>query len=153
MQCPFCQHHDTKVIDSRVIGLKRIRRRRDCSSCQTRFNTIEMVEISMPRVIKRNQERCSFDEEKIRKGILKSTEKRPIESGMIDKLIHDIIQTIHQMGDKEISSQTIGKIVMGQLKRLDAVSFIRFASVYLSIKDVEAFKTIIDIAEEKREVT
>tara|TARA_Y100000991_G_C21966271_1_gene347028 strand:+ start:2015 stop:2374 length:360 start_codon:yes stop_codon:yes gene_type:complete len=117
-----------------------------------RFNTIETIEMTMPRIIKRNQNRCSFDEAKLKRGILKAIEKRPISSSRIDQLFQTIIQAIYSMGDKEIESEQIGKIVMHELRQLDSVAFIRFASVYLSIQDVDAFKNIIEIAKNTSEV-
>lgn len=153
MHCPFCRHEDTRVIDSRTIETgKRIRRRRDCPACQMRFNTIESLEMNMPRVIKRSFERCSFDEEKLKKGILKAIEKRPVSSQSIDQLFNQILQAIHRIGDKEISTEQIGKVVMNGLKQLDSVAFIRFASVYLSIQDIDAFKAILDIAQDNSEI-
>lgn len=140
MYCPFCQAAETKVIDSRLIdeGVK-VRRRRECVECNERFNTFEVVELAMPRIIKRDGTRSAFDMEKLRGGIIRALEKRPVSTDKIDAAINRIIARIRASGEKEISSNYIGEFVMDELRELDEVAYVRFASVYRSFQDVNAF--------------
>ena len=151
MHCPICHRPDTRVIDSRLIrdGSK-IRRRRECTNpaCATRFTTYETAEISLPMVIKQNGERQAFSAEKLRNGLLRAIEKRPVSVNKINQLIEDIENRLRISGDREVASRKIGEWVMAGLKNIDHVAYIRFASVYLSFQDVEAF--INTIAELRR---
>ena len=151
MHCPICHRPDTRVIDSRLISDgSKIRRRRECTNpaCATRFTTYETAEISLPMVIKQNGERQAFSAEKLRNGVLRAIEKRPVSVNKINQLIEDIENRLRISGDREVASRKIGEWVMAGLKNIDHVAYIRFASVYLSFQDVEAF--INTIAELRR---
>ena len=152
MYCPFCRAEETKVIDSRLItDGNQVKRRRECLHCGERFNTHELVELTMPRVIKRNGEREAFDEHKFREGIDKALEKRPISREAIETTITQIMQSIHARGEAEIEAIAIGECVMDKLSQLDQVAYVRFASVYRKFKDVEAFKKEIQRLELQHE--
>ena len=151
MHCPICHRPDTRVIDSRLISDgSKIRRRRECTNpaCATRFTTYETAEISLPMVIKQNGERQAFSAEKLRNGLLRAIEKRPVSVDKINRLIDDIENRLRIGGEREIPSRRLGDWVMQGLKNIDHVAYIRFASVYLSFQDVEAF--INTIAELRR---
>ena len=151
MHCPICPRPDTRVIDSRLLSDgSKIRRRRECTNpaCATRFTTYETAEISLPMVIKQNGERQAFSAEKLRNGLLRAIEKRPVSVNKINQLIEDIENRLRISGDREVASRKIGEWVMAGLKNIDHVAYIRFASVYLSFQDVEAF--INTIAELRR---
>ena len=151
MHCPICHRPDTRVIDSRLISDgSKIRRRRECTNpaCATRFTTYETAEISLPMVIKQNGERQAFSAEKLCNGLLRAIEKRPVSVNKINQLIEDIENRLRISGDREVASRKIGEWVMAGLKDIDHVAYIRFASVYLSFQDVEAF--INTIAELRR---
>lgn len=140
MFCPFCNAEDTKVIDSRLVGEgSQVRRRRECAHCQERFTTFEMAELIMPRVIKRDGSREAFEDDKIRAGLTKALEKRPIDMEQIETAIKHIKQSLRATGEREIDAQYIGELVMEQLKALDQVAYVRFASVYRSFQDVDEF--------------
>jgi transcriptional repressor NrdR len=145
MHCPYCNADDTKVTDSRLsTNGDEIRRRRHCPLCQERFTTYERYELVMPRVVKQDGSRQNFDENKLRKGILHSLQKRPVSTEAIDQTISQITHAIHARGDKEIPSKEIGELVMHELKKLDRIAYIRFASVYRRFADLDAFKQEID---------
>jgi len=145
MNCPFCNTPDTKVTDSRLVTeTNQVRRRRVCQSCNERFTTYENVEVVMPRVIKRDESRVSFDEERLRQGILRALEKRPVSMNDVDAAIVNIMHQIRATGEKEIPSSAIGEHVMMELKKLDEVAYVRFASVYRRFRDLESFKKEID---------
>lgn len=140
MHCPFCSAVDTKVIDSRLVGEgSQVRRRRQCLVCHERFTTFEVAELVMPRVIKSDDIREPFDEEKLNRGMLKALEKRPVSSDAIDQAIISIKSHLRATGEREVPSKLIGNLVMDELKKLDKVAYIRFASVYRSFKDVREF--------------
>lgn len=144
MHCPFCQHHDTRVIDSRLsLENNQIRRRRECPHCNERFNTLETAELTLPLIVKRDARRVNFDENKLRAGMLRALEKRPISLDKIEGVIHKIIQKLRGYGEREISSNTLGEWVMDELRLLDPVAYVRFASVYRSFEDIDAFKAEI----------
>ncbi|MBA3988451.1 transcriptional regulator NrdR [Aliidiomarina maris] len=140
MHCPFCSTQDTKVIDSRLVseGMS-VRRRRECNACHERFTTFESAELIMPRVIKSDGAREPFNEEKLRNGLLRSLEKRPVSLESMEQLINRVKSELRATGEREISSNTIGNLVMEQLKTLDKVAYIRFASVYRSFEDIREF--------------
>lgn len=146
MQCPFCHEIDTKVIDSRAVGGdgQQIRRRRECISCEERFTTYETVELSLPRVLKKDGSYVQFKEENIRSGILRALEKRPVSTEAVDQIIKSIISRSRASGEREISTQQIGEWVMGELKALDPVAYVRFASVYRRFEDIDAFHAEIE---------
>ncbi len=140
MRCPFCRENKDKVIDSREINEgKVIRRRRECLNCGKRFTTYERVEENPFRVVKRDGRIESFSRKKLLNGILKACEKRPVKIEDIENLIDDIIIQLYQKGEREIPATKIGELVMEQLKKLDSVAYVRFASVYRDFKDVEEF--------------
>ncbi|OGO94367.1 MAG: transcriptional regulator NrdR [Coxiella sp. RIFCSPHIGHO2_12_FULL_44_14] len=140
MYCPFCNAEDTKVIDSRLVDEgSQVRRRRECIRCQERFTTYEIVELNYPRIIKRDGRRSTFDEDKLRAGLLKALEKRPISSEQIEAAIHHIKRKLRALGEHEVSSQWLGELVMNELRVLDEVAYVRFASVYRSFQDIKAF--------------
>jgi transcriptional repressor NrdR len=145
MHCPFCSEEDTKVIDSRLVADgNQVRRRRECLSCSDRFTTFEMAELVMPRVIKGSGEREPFNDEKLRTGILKALEKRPVSVDQVEEAISHIAHKLRASGEREIPSTLIGEFVMDELRNLDEVAFVRFASVYRSFKDLNEFREEID---------
>ncbi|ERT14401.1 transcriptional regulator NrdR [Photorhabdus temperata] len=140
MHCPFCAAVDTKVIDSRLVGDgSQVRRRRQCLECHERFTTFEMAELVMPRVIKSDDIREPFDEEKLRRGMQKALEKRPVGSDDVEVAISCIKSQLRATGEREIPSKMIGNLVMDELKKLDKVAYIRFASVYRSFENIREF--------------
>lgn len=140
MHCPFCAHPDTRVIDSRLLGDgDQIRRRRECQSCKARFTTYETAELGLPRVIKSDGRRETFSDEKLRGGIVKALEKRPVPMERVEHAINQVKRGIRESGEREIDSQRIGELVMDALRALDQVAYVRFASVYRSFEDVRAF--------------
>jgi transcriptional repressor NrdR len=145
MRCPFCSHEDTKVIDSRLVAEGgQVRRRRECFQCSERFTTYETAELLMPRLIKSNGSREPFDENKLRAGILKALEKRPVSVEQVEAVITVIKQRLQATGEREIVSRMLGELVMDALKSLDHVAYVRFASVYRSFKDLNEFREEID---------
>ncbi|OGD22631.1 MAG: transcriptional regulator NrdR [Candidatus Aminicenantes bacterium RBG_13_59_9] len=141
MKCPFCDHAESKVIDSResMKGLS-IRRRRECLSCQRRFTTYEKIEEIPYMVIKKDGSRQPFDSQKLLRGLLKACEKRPIPVGRLEEIVEEIESQLQEKPDKEISAAEIGLHVMERLRALDKVAYVRFASVYREFKDVMEFK-------------
>ena len=140
MHCPFCGHVETKVTDSRLAGEGRqIRRRRECLKCGERFTTFEAAELVMPMVIKGDRGREAFDEAKLRAGMEKALEKRPVPRAQIDEALSRVVHKVRTLGDREVSSRAIGELVMEELRHLDEVAYVRFASVYRQFEDVEAF--------------
>lgn len=140
MHCPFCTHDDTRVIDSRLLGEgDQIRRRRECMSCKARFTTYETAELSLPRVIKSDGRRETFSDEKLRRGIVKALEKRPVPMERVEAALDRIRRRVRETGDREIESRRVGELVMEALRGLDQVAYVRFASVYRSFEDVKAF--------------
>ena len=148
MKCPFCGNDNTKVIDSRPTDDSSIRRRRQCESCGKRFTTYEKVETMPLIVIKKDNNREPYDREKIVAGIVRSCHKRPVSISSINAMVDEIETKIFNIGEKEIPTTTIGAIVMEELKKLDEVAYVRFASVYREFKDVNTFmnelKKILD---------
>jgi transcriptional repressor NrdR len=145
MRCPFCQSDDTKVLDTRLLDDgSQVRRRRECIACGERHSTRETVDLNLPRLIKSDQSRQSFNEEKLRSGLLKALEKRPVETAKIELAIQKIQRKLMAQNDREVLSSVIGEWVMEELHELDEVAYIRFASVYRQFQDIEAFKSEID---------
>jgi transcriptional repressor NrdR len=145
MWCPFCSHEDTRVVDSRLTGDgMQIRRRRQCRSCGSRFNTYESPELKAPRIIKSDGNREIFSEEKLRDGMLKALEKRPVETREVERAIRALLREICSVEDAEISSSLLGEWVMRELGKLDQVAYVRFASVYKRFEDVQAFRDVIE---------
>lgn len=145
MRCPFCGFDDTKVIDSRLVAEGgQVRRRRECLSCAERFTTFESAELLMPKVIKTNGSREPFDEDKLRHGIMRAVQKRPVSVEKVEALISQIKHQLQATGERELDSRVIGELVMEALKRLDHVAYVRFASVYRSFQDLNEFRAEID---------
>lgn len=144
MKCPFCHSSDTQVIDSRVSDDgDSIRRRRKCPACNKRFTTYETVELRMPQVVKRDGSRAEFDLEKLRTGFMRALHKRPVPTQLVDEAIATITQDVLALGVREIPSRRIGEMVMRELRKLDQVAYIRFASVYRSFQGVDDFQDAI----------
>lgn len=145
MHCPFCTAEDTKVVDSRLTddGMQ-VRRRRECPLCGERITTLETALLSLPRVVKRDGERCAFDTDKLRRGMLRALEKRPVTIEHVDAAINRIIKKVRTNGEREVRSEAIGEHVMHELRALDPVAYVRFASVYRSFQDVNAFHEEIE---------
>lgn len=140
MKCPYCQSLENKVIDSRLSAESdNIRRRRECEMCQRRFTTYERVEEMLPMVVKKDGTRVPFDRMKILSGIKKACEKRPVSVDDVNKIIRSIEEQIQEKYAKEIPSNQIGELVMSQLKEIDDVAYVRFASVYRSFRDINEF--------------
>lgn len=148
MWCPFCNHENTRVVDSRLTrdGMQ-IRRRRQCESCGSRFNTYEGPELKAPRIIKAGGGREAFSEEKLRAGMLRALEKRPVETREVERAIRSLLREISSVEDSEIPSSLLGEWVMRELSKLDHVAYIRFASVYKRFEDVQAFRDVIETLE------
>jgi len=145
MHCPFCNAPDTKVVDSRLATEgSQVRRRRECLHCSERFTTYESAELSLPRVVKSDGNREKFDEGKIRRGLIKALEKRPVESDAIDNVISLMSKRLMSAGVREIPSSQLGEWLMEYLRELDQVAYVRFASVYRSFQDVNAFREEIE---------
>ncbi|WP_298444787.1 transcriptional regulator NrdR [uncultured Ferrimonas sp.] len=144
MHCPFCAANDTKVIDSRLVADgHQVRRRRECLTCHERYTTFETAELVMPRVIKQDGARQPFDEEKLRRGIQRALEKRPVGADQIEQAISKIKSAMRATGEREVGSDLLGNLVMEQLLTLDKVAYIRFASVYRSFDDLAQFGEVI----------
>ncbi len=145
MRCPFCGHLDTKVIDSRLAGEGlQVRRRRECTECGDRFTTYESAELVMPRIVKSDGTREPFNEEKLLTGVLRALEKRPVDTDSVEASISRIQHRLQSCGEREIPSRQLGEWVMAELRNLDQVAFVRFASVYRSFQDVSEFREEID---------
>lgn len=144
MHCPFCGADDTKVIDSRLVSEgKSVRRRRECSHCGERWTTFETAELLMPKVVKRDGSREPFDEAKLRQGLRKALEKRPVSDEAIDAAVGRMMDRIRESGEREVKSDQVGEAVMGELRQLDAVAYVRFASVYRDFQDLSEFQSEI----------
>jgi transcriptional repressor NrdR len=143
MNCPYCGHSEDKVIDSREVN-DGIRRRRQCLGCGARFTTYERLQPASLFVIKKDERREEFDREKLLSGIRKACEKRPLPTGIVEKLVDDIEVELYQLGKAEIPSAVIGDMVMARLKNLDHIAYIRFASVYREFADITALKEEVD---------
>jgi transcriptional repressor NrdR len=148
MWCPFCSHENTRVVDSRLTrdGIE-IRRRRQCEECGSRFNTYESPELKAPRIIKADGGRQAFSEEKLREGMLRALEKRPVETREVERSIRALLREISSVEDSEIPSSLLGEWVMRELSMLDHVAYIRFASVYKRFEDIQAFRDLIESLE------
>ena len=145
MHCPFCAANETKVVDSRLVAEgQQVRRRRECIHCHERFTTYEAAELLMPRVIKADGSRQPFDEDKLRAGIHRALEKRPVSMEEFEASINRIKHCLRAAGERELPSRQMGEEVMAQLRKLDEVAYVRFASVYRSFQDINEFKEEID---------
>ena len=144
MRCPFCSAQDTRVIDTRLADEgDQVKRRRECSVCKERFTTFEVVELALPRIIKRNGAREVFDEGKLRAGMQRALEKRPVKVDAVEAAINRIKKVLVSKGEREIHANELGELVMKELSALDHVAFVRFASVYRSFEDVSEFTDMI----------
>ena len=151
MYCPFCNADDTKVVDSRLVAEGgQVRRRRECVDCSERFTTYELAELVMPRVIKSDGTREPFDEEKLRAGLQRALEKRPVSIEQIEIALSQIKHFLQVTGEREINSRIIGEEVMAQLHELDEVAYIRFASVYRSFQDLSEFQDELNRLKSKK---
>lgn len=149
MHCPFCGHEETKVIDSRLAGEGRqIRRRRQCLECRERFTTFETAELVMPRIIKSDNRREPFDEDKMRESMRSALQKRPVPTDDFERAIGRLVHRLRTMGERELPSRLVGELVMEELRALDDVAYVRFASVYRSFQDVDAFQEEIQKLQE-----
>jgi len=145
MHCPFCKANDTKVIDSRLIAEgDQVRRRRECLSCSERFTTFESAELLMPRVVKQDGTRQPFDEDKLNRGFSRALEKRPVSIEDIETAINNIKYRLRATGEREVTSLMVGEEVMRELRKLDEVAYVRFASVYRSFQDINEFKEEVE---------
>lgn len=144
MHCPFCGADDTKVIDSRLVADgDSVRRRRECQTCGERFTTFETPELVMPRVVKSNGSREPFDEAKLRAGLQKALEKRPVSIEEIDSAMNRITHRLRATGERELGSREVGEAVMAELRSLDGIAYVRFASVYRDFQDISEFQAEI----------
>ena len=151
MYCPFCNANDTKVTDSRLISEgNQVRRRRECLICKERFTTYEIAELTLPRIIKRDGRRDQFHEEKLRAGIMRALEKRPVSLEQVESAISHIIHKARAKGEREITSKQIGEWVMQELRGIDQVAYVRFASVYRSFQDIKEFRDEISRLENQK---
>ncbi|ALZ86352.1 MULTISPECIES: transcriptional regulator NrdR [Pseudomonadaceae] len=145
MHCPFCGAHDTKVTDSRLVAAgEQVRRRRECLACQERFTTFETAELVLPRLIKQDGTRQPFDEDKLRAGMQRALEKRPVSVERLEEAIALIKHRLRATGEREIRSRVVGELVMDELRKLDQVAYIRFASVYRQFQDLAEFRDEIE---------
>ncbi len=145
MLCPFCTQAETKVVDSRLATEgSQVRRRRECLNCKDRFTTYETIELALPRVIKSDGNREKFDKTKIRRGLVKALEKRPVEAEIIEQVMMRVSKSLMAEGKREVQSSHIGEILMAELKELDQVPYVRFASVYRSFQDMNDFREEIE---------
>ncbi len=147
MHCPFCPAEDTRVIDSRVVeDGTAVRRRRECEACGKRFSTFERAEVRLPMVVKKGGEREQFDVEKVRSGMRKALEKRPVAADAIEASVAEIVRAVRETGEAELAASAVGELVMRELRKLDGVAYVRFASVYREFKDVDEFLTAVQTA-------
>ncbi|HAN55788.1 MAG TPA: transcriptional regulator NrdR [Betaproteobacteria bacterium] len=144
MKCPFCGAMDSQVVDSRMAETgDSIRRRRRCAACDKRFTTYETIELRLPQVVKTNGNRQEFDREKLREGFRRALHKRPVPTEYVDASIDSIVKQVLSLGERELPARQIGEMVMQELKRLDKVAYIRFASVYRSFQVVDDFRDVL----------
>lgn len=152
MRCPFCIGKETKVVDSRFASDgAQVRRRRECLECGERFTTYETAELSLPRIVKQDNSREHFSEEKLRQGLLRALEKRPVSTEQVEGAVSNIKHQLMVLGEREVPSKMLGDWVMKALAELDDVAYVRFASVYRSFQDVHAFEEEIQRLKESHE--
>lgn len=145
MKCPFCQHEDTQVLDTRPSDEgDTIRRRRRCIHCEKRFTTYERIELALPVIVKKNASRVEFDADKLRASLMLALRKRPVSAEMVDAALQRIKDRLLSSGQREVLTGYVGELVMHELKRLDKIAYIRFASVYKSFEDVAEFQDAVD---------
>ncbi|HXH72507.1 MAG TPA: transcriptional regulator NrdR [Mariprofundaceae bacterium] len=152
MHCPFCSNSDTRVIDSRLAEEgATVRRRRLCEACGKRFSTYERAELRLPLVVKKDGTRQPFDVEKLRGGLAKALEKRPVSAEQLEHGVNAVLRAVQELGESEIPSATLGAFVMEELRKLDGVAYVRFASVYREFKDVDDFLAAVKAVVVKKE--
>jgi len=152
MHCPFCSHDDTRVIDSRVAeDGAAVRRRRECEVCGKRFSTFERAVLRLPLVVKKDGTRQAFDIGKIHRGMQKALEKRPVSAEQLEQGVNEVLRSVRELGEGEVPATMIGEFVMEQLRCLDGVAYVRFASVYREFKDVDDFLSAVKTAVGKKE--
>ncbi|MEY4643616.1 MAG: transcriptional regulator NrdR [Hylemonella sp.] len=145
MKCPFCGHNDSQVVETRVSEEGDfIRRRRQCGSCEKRFTTYERPEVNFPAIVKKDGRRIEYERDKLRASMNLALRKRPVSTEQVDNAIERIEEKLLTLGQREIASNRIGELVMRELKKLDKVAYVRFASVYRSFEDIDEFKTLVD---------
>jgi transcriptional repressor NrdR len=145
MHCPFCQHSDTRVVDSRLADDgSTVRRRRECPACGERFSTFETAEIKLPAIAKSDNRREAFDERKLRTSFARALQKRPVSQDQVDAAVDAVVRALRSSGERELPSLKVGELVMAELKKLDQVAYVRFASVYRRFEDVQAFREEIE---------
>lgn len=145
MRCPFCGAEDTKVVDSRLANEGHsVRRRRECLECSERYTTFETAELTLPAIVKSDGRREAFDEHKLRAGMMRALEKRPVAAERLEESINRLMHRLRAGGEREVSSRALGEWVMEELRSLDEVAYVRFASVYRSFQDVNAFREEIE---------
>jgi len=151
LHCPFCANDDTRVIDSRVVeDGAAVRRRRECEVCGKRYSTYERAELRLPMVVKKDGARQAFNVEKIRGGLQKALEKRPVSAEKLEKAVNDVLRAVQELGESEVPADRVGEFVMQQLRDLDGVAYVRFASVYREFKDVDDFLAAVKNAMDKK---
>ena len=145
MHCPFCQHSDTRVIDSRVSDDgATIRRRRECEACGERFSTLETIELKLPAIIKSDGRREPFDARKLRQSFDRALHTRPVSEEQIEAAVRAVVHDLRMTAERELASRRVGEFVMARLRKLDQVAFVRFASVYRAFEDVDDFREELD---------
>jgi len=151
VRCPFCDHPDTQVVETRESDEgDSIRRRRRCLNCGKRFTTYERAELSLPAVVKRNGTRADFDRRKLRASMALALRKRPVSAEAVDAAIHRIEEKLLSLGLREVDSEQIGELVMRELRKLDKIGYVRFASVYRKFEDVDEFSEVIQEVQTRR---
>jgi len=151
LHCPYCSNDDTRVIDSRVVEEgAAVRRRRECEVCGKRFSTYERAELRMPMVVKKDGARQAFDIGKIRAGLQKALEKRPVPAEKLDQAVNQVLRSVQELGESEVPAERVGECVMRELRELDGVAYVRFASVYREFKDVDDFLAAVKNAMDKK---
>jgi transcriptional repressor NrdR len=151
MKCPFCQHDDSQVLDTRVSEDGAIRRRRRCASCDKRFTTYERIELTMPILVKKNGSRTEFVSAKLRSSLMLALRKRPVPADAIDRAVASIEESLLTSGRREVETGFVGELVMQELKRLDKIAYIRFASVYKNFEDLAEFQdAIAEVGQERK---
>lgn len=151
MKCPFCQHDDSQVLDTRVSEDGAIRRRRRCASCDKRFTTYERIELLMPILVKKNGSRTEYMSSKLRSSLMLALRKRPVAAEAIDQAVASIEEALLTSGRREVETGFVGELVMQQLKRLDKIAYIRFASVYKNFEDLAEFQdAIAEVGQERK---
>ena len=151
MHCPFCSEPDTRVIDSRLSSDgNQVRRRRECVACTERFTTYESAELNLPRIVKSDGSRVPYADEKMRAGVMRALEKRPVDTEQVEDALNRIKHKLRSSGEREVASSKLGNWVMEELLAMDHVAYIRFASVYLDFSDINAFREAIERLDQQK---